>query len=109
MVVRAEHVDEARKTALALVQVISDVRGEIGRLAVLAYHDAVLLIAKALGAKPHGALFTIELALALQTRKRPLDRAAFCERSLRGPVVKHDAKLGKILADAAQHGGEGEF
>ena len=109
VVVRAEHIDQLRKTALALVQVVSDVRGEIGRLAVLAHHDAVLLIAEALGAKPHGTLFTIQLPLALQTRERPLDGAAVLERALRGPVIKHDAKLGKILADAAQHGGEGEF
>jgi hypothetical protein len=55
VVVGAPDVDDALEAALELVHVIGDVGGEVGGLAVLAHHDAVLLVAEGGRAEPERA------------------------------------------------------
>ena len=56
VVVGAEHVDQPAEAALQLVPVVGDVGGEVGRLAVGADQDPVLVVAEVGGAQPEGAV-----------------------------------------------------
>src|SRR5947207_13502415 len=94
----AQHVDETREAALALGEVIGDVGGEVGPLAVLAHHDAVLLVAELGGAEPDRALLTAQVSARLEHRERVIDLAAVGERSPGAPVIEDDADLGEAAS-----------
>jgi len=98
-----EHVDEAREAALALVEVVGDVGGEVGLLAVLAHHHAVLLVAELGGAEPQCPFLAIQPVLRLEHAERVVDRAARGERALRAPAVEDHAELAQVLADVGEH------
>src|SRR2546423_11896757 len=84
----AQHVDETREAALALLQVIGDIGGEVGLLAVLAHHHAILLVAELGGAEPQRTVAPLQPAPRFEHRQRVIDRAAVRERALGGPVIE---------------------
>ena len=74
VMVGAEHVDQPVEAALELVPVVGDVGGEVGRLAVGADQDPVLVVAELGGAQPERALVAVDvaaLARARRARARP--------------------------------------
>src|SRR5207302_6124737 len=77
-----------------------------GLLAVLAHHDAVLLVAEPGGAEPDRTLLTVQVSARLEHRERVIDRAAVGERALGGPVIEDDAELGEVTTDVREHLGE---
>ncbi len=85
VVVGAEDRHQQVEAALALVEVVGDVGGEVGLLAVGAHHDAVFLVAEQRGAEPGRAVLLEHVAVraqALRARGRSARRP--CRR--RGPA-----------------------
>ena len=109
VVVGAEDVDEARKAALALFEVVGDIGGEVGLLAVLAHHHAILFIAEFGGAEPGGAVLHHQPSLLLEHREGMIDGAALRQRTFRTPAIEHHAELGEVVADIGEHRGEREL
>jgi hypothetical protein len=87
VVIGAPDVDDALEAALELVHVIGDVGGEVGGLAVLADHDAVLLVAEGGGAEPERAGLLVEVAGLAQALDGAVDGAALGQRALRVPLL----------------------
>ena len=58
--VGAEHVDAQIESALPLVQVVGEVAGDVGGLAVTLDDDAILIVAELSGAQPGGAIFFVD-------------------------------------------------
>jgi hypothetical protein len=104
VVVGAPDVDHPVEAALELVHVIGDVGGEVGRLAVLAHHHPVLLVAEGGGAEPQGARPVVELAGLAQALDGLVDRALLGEGALGEPLVVLDAELGQVVADVVEDG-----
>ena len=75
VVVGAEQVDLVREAAVALVQVVGGVGGEVGVLAVRAADDAVLVVAEVGRAHPYRALVVEDVALRAQTVDGLVDQA----------------------------------
>ena len=71
VVVGAEHVDQALEAALELVPVVGDVGGEVGRLAVGADQDPVLVVAEVGRAQPERALALVGVAASRAARRAP--------------------------------------
>ena len=63
VVVGAPRVDEAVEFAAALVEVVGDVRREVGDLAVRAAQDAVLVVAEGRRAQPDRPLALVDMAV----------------------------------------------
>ena len=82
VVVGTQDVDQAVVAAAALVLVVGDVDGEVGRLAARADQHAVLVVAEGLGAQPACTLGAVEVPTLLQGGKRRLDRAVFAHGAL---------------------------
>src|SRR5665213_977444 len=97
------------EAAGALVEVIGDVRGEVGFLAILANYDPILLVAKDSRAKPPRALLELKKALGFEDLEAAIDLARFNQIALGEPVIEGDAELGKISADKRQHPALGEI
>jgi hypothetical protein len=108
VVVGAPDVDDAVEAALVLVGVVGDVGGEVGEQAVLALHDAVLLVAEGGGAEPLGAVLHVQVAAGLELGDGLLDQAGVEQRALGEPLVEGDAELFEILAAVAELLGERE-
>ena len=79
MVIGTKNVDESVEAALTLVEVISDVRGEIGLNAVCTYDNAILLITEISCWKPGRAIFLVQHAAFLEHLKGSVDTAGLCE------------------------------
>ncbi len=102
VVVGAPDVDHAREAALVLVEVVGDVRGEIGVEAVLPLHDPVLLVAELGGTEPLGAVLQVDVAVLLQESDGLLHQPRVEERLLREPGIEVHAELGEIVAAVAE-------
>ena len=66
VVVGAPDVDQLVKAAAELLRDVADVRGEVGRLAVGADDDAVLVVAEGGGAEPQRAVLLVHVAGLLE-------------------------------------------
>jgi hypothetical protein len=88
VVVGAPDVDDAVEAALVLVEVVGDVGGEVGEEAVLALHDAVLLVAEGRRAEPLGAVLQVDVPGRLELGHRALDQAGVEQALLREPLVE---------------------
>ena len=94
VVVGAEQVDLVREAAVALVQVVGGIGGEVGVLAVAAADDAVLVVAEVGRAHPDGAVLVEDVALRAQpvdrlsTRLGPFAGSVACSSALREPHVE---------------------
>ncbi len=103
--VGAEDGDQQLEAALALVEVIGDVGGEVGLLAVGAHHDAVFLVAEGSRAEPGGAVLLEGMAVGAQPLQRAVDRSAVravAEVAFGVPAVEADAELGQVVADVGE-------
>ena len=104
VVVGAEHVDQQVEAALELVAVVGDVGGEVGRRAVGADQDPVLVVAELRGPQPDGAL-------AARRRGRGSRRSAIAfsiapaswSARSEAQVSKLDARPLERLADPVEH------
>ena len=70
VVVRAPDVDQQLVAALALVEVIGDVGGEIGLLAIGAHHHPILVIAELGGLEPLGTVLGVHPPAGAQHGER---------------------------------------
>ena len=103
VVVGAEHVDQPLVPALDLVEVVGDVGGEVGRLAVGADQDPVLVVAELGRPQPHRALALVDVTVAAQRLERVLDPARLAQRPLGGPGVEADAEALQRRLDPGPH------
>ena len=71
----AENIDQVIEAALAFVEVISDVGGEVGLVAILANDDAIFLITELSRREPGRAIFDIQHAAFFQHGQRGIDAA----------------------------------
>ena len=111
VVVGAEDVDQLVEAALALVEVIGDVGGEIGVLAVLAHDHAVLLVAELGRAEPVAPSCSNRWPCCAQALERAVDRPPSCHRArpLGRPAVEAARRTAaRSLADVGEHRRERE-
>ena len=109
VVVGAEHVDARVEAAVALVEVVRGVGGEVGEVAVGLDEDAVLVVTEVGGAQPHRAVGVEDVALLAQRVHRLASTAAaVVQRPLgephvevRAERVEHAALLRRAAAVAA--------
>jgi hypothetical protein len=83
VVVRPEQVDLLVEAAVLLGQVVGGVRGEVGRDAVGADQNAVLVVTERRGAQPDRAVAVEDVALLAQPLDGLLDGAAVVQRTSR--------------------------
>ena len=108
VMVRAPDVDQQIVAALPLVEVVGDVGGEIGLLAVGAHHHAVFVVAELRRLEPLGAILRVHAAALAQLVQRLVDGAAAVELALGIPAVEAHAELFEIVADVGHHRVAGE-
>ena len=102
VVVGAEDVDQQVVAAARLVEVVGDVGGEVGGVAVRADQHPVLRVAVVGRAEPDRALRLVGVARLPQGgRRRPIDAAGLVERALREEAVEVDAEAVEVAAIAA--------
>jgi len=103
VMIGAKHIDEPREAALALGEMVGDVGGEVGLVAVLTHHHPILLIAEGGGPEPERTFPPVQVPGALEHRERVIDGAALGELALGGPLIEAHPELGKIVADVGEH------
>ena len=105
MVVGAPNVDHAIKAALKLVQVVGDVGGEVGGLAVVAFYHAVFVVTKAGGQKPQCAVALFNVAVVLQAGDGAADLVGVGSQAALGkPLLIVHAEFAEVFANIAQYG-----
>ena len=82
VVIRAPDVDQVVEAAAELLGDVADVGGEVGRLAVRADDDPVLVVAERRRAEPQRAVLLVDVAAVAQPLDRPLDPAVVVQRAL---------------------------
>ena len=92
VVVGAPDVDQVVEAAAELLGHVADVGREVGRRAVRADHDPVLVVAERGRAEPQRAVLLVEVAGRPQALDRPVDPALGVERALALPDVEVDAE-----------------
>jgi hypothetical protein len=90
------------KPALELVEVVGDVGGEIGIEAVVALHDAVLLVAEGGGLEPFGAVLEVDVAGLFQLLDGARHHAGVVEAALGEPDVEMHAEFLEVGAAIGQ-------
>ena len=103
VVVGAEHDDAAVEAALALVQVVGEVAGDVGGLAVGLDDDAVLVVAELGRAQPGRAVGLEDVAERAQSVDRALDGAGLVQVVLVEVDVEVDAEVVQARLDLAEH------
>src|SRR5262249_48300188 len=103
VVIRAQYVDQSLEAALALLEVVGDIRSEVRFHAVLAYDDSVLLVTKLGRAEPDSPFLLVQTALALQPLERTVDGPAVAECALGIPAIEADPELLQVVADVSEH------
>ena len=103
VMVGAEHVDAEVETTLPLVEVVGEIGGDVGRLAVALDHDAVLVVTKLGGAQPCCAVLLVDVAGLAQPCDGLLDSAAGVHRVFVGVDVEVGAEVVQRLLDVAEH------
>ena len=105
VVVGAEHDHAQVEAALALVEVVGAVAGDVGRVAVGPDEHPVLVVAELLGAQPQRAVGLVGVAHLGEPGDRPLDRAAVVQRLLVEVDVEVDTEAVQSLLDLARTSG----
>ena len=103
VVVGAEHVDAQVESALALVEVVGDIGGHVGGLAVALDDDAVLVVAKVGGAQPDCAVLLVDAAGLAKFGDGLLDPAGAVHRVFVGVDVEVGAEVVQRLLDVGEH------
>ena len=93
----SEEVGTDLEPAVALVDVVGGIRGEVGLLAVAANEHAVLVIAEVGRAEPYRAVPLEDVALLAQLRQGPLDGARVVQRPLGRPDVEVGTERVQLL------------
>ena len=93
VVVGAEHDDDAVEAALALVEVVRDVAGDVRGLAVGPDDHAVAVVAERRRAQPDRAVGLEDVAELAQPRDRVVDGAGLVQRVLVEVDVEVDAEV----------------
>src|SRR5262249_50038911 len=99
----AEHVDAQVEAAVPLVQVVGDVRGDVGRLAVALDHDAVLVVTKSAGAQPGCAVLFVDVVRPAQPGDGLVDATAGVHRVFVRVDVEVGPELVQRLFDVGEH------
>ena len=86
-----------------LVQVVGEVAGDVGRLAVALDHDAVLVVTECAGAQPGCAVLLVDVAGLAQPRDGLVHPAAGVHRVFVGVDVEVGAELVQRLLDVGEH------
>ena len=103
MVVGTQNVDQHVVTTLALVEVVGDVRGEVGLDAVVADDHAILVVTELRRAEPGGAILDVEQIELAQALERSIDGAALREGTLGDPVIEVHPVAFEIVANFGHH------
>ena len=103
VVVGAEQDDVALEAALALVEVVGEVAGDVGGLAVLLDDHAVFVVAELGGAQPGRAVGLEDVAERAQTVDGAFDRTRLVQRVLVREDVEVDAEVVEARLDLAEH------
>ncbi len=109
MVIGAQDVEQVLEAALALVEVVGDVGGEIGPRAVLPHDHPVLLVAEIGRAEPLGAVLLVDHVVLPQQVERMVDRAAVGQAAFGEPAVVANAEFRKVVADVGEDVREAEI
>ena len=91
------------KPAFALVEVVGQVAGDVGGVAVGLDDDAVLVVAEVGRAQPRGPVRLEDVAELAQTRHRPLHGSRIVQVVLVEVHVEVDAELVQRLLDLGEH------
>jgi hypothetical protein len=102
VVVGTEHVDAQVEAALTLVEVVGDVAGDVGGLAVTLDDDAVLVVAVVGGAQPGRTVLLVDLAVLAQPAMA-WSPAGGVHRVLVGEHVEVGAELVQRGLDLGEH------
>ena len=100
MVVGAPDVGEVVEAAAEFLGHVADVGGEIGRLAVGADDDPVLVVAEVGGAEPDRTVLLIDVAALTKPLDRPIHPAFRMEARLTGPDIEPDAQGRQAALDS---------
>ena len=103
MVIGAEHDDVALEAPLALVEVVREVAGDVGRLAVALDDDAVAVVAELCGAQPGGPVGLEDVTEFAQAGDGVLDSAGLIEVVLVEVHVEVDPEVVEAGTDVAEH------
>ena len=103
VVVGAEHDEAAVEAALALVEVVGQVAGEVGPLAVGLDDHPVLVVAELLGAQPERAVLLVGVAQLGEPLDGALDGADSVQVVLVEVDVEVDAEVVQALLDLGEH------
>ena len=103
VVVGAEHDEAAVEAALPLVEVVGEVAGEVGRLAVGPDDDPVLVVAELLGGEPEGAVGLVGVAQLGEPLDGRVDGAALVQVVLVEVDVEVDPEVVEGLLDLVEH------
>ena len=103
VVVGAEHDEAAVEPAAALVEVVGEVTGQVGALAVGLDDHPVLVVTELLGGQPQGAVLLVGVAELGESRDRLPHRTAGVQVVLVEVDVEVDAEVVQALLDLGEH------
>ena len=102
MVVGAPNIDHEVEATLEFVDVVSDIGGKVGVLAVFPLHHAVLLVTERRAAEPRSPVLHVQVPGLPQSLECALHLSAVIQRLLREPMIESDAELEQIVTAIAQ-------
>ena len=103
VVVGPQHDDDAVEPALALVEVVGEVAGDVGGLAGAADDDPVAVVAQVGRPQPDRAVLLVDPAETPEPLDRPLDGTGLVQVVLVEVDVEVDAELVEGLLDLVEH------
>ena len=109
MVIGTEHVDAQVEAALALVEVVGDVTGDVRRIAITLDDNAVLVITEVARTQPGRAILLVDVAGLTQLRDGLLHPSRGVHRVLMGENVEVRAELVQRLLDVGEHQVHADF
>jgi hypothetical protein len=108
VMVGSPDVDDALEAAFVFVEVVGDVRREVGVKTVVALHDAILLVAKSGRPEPAGAILNVEMTFFVEPLDATRDQADIKQRLFGKPHVEMHTGFLEIPAAICELLGENE-
>ena len=112
MVISTKQVDEHIEPAIAFVDVIRRIRGEVREFAILFYEDAILVISEVRGAQPHRFVLLVDMALCPKAMEPTLHCSVGVQIAFGRPHVEvgaEDLQDGLLLRELPLIGKFAEF
>ena len=109
VVIGTEHDDATVEAPLALVEVVRQVAGDVGRLTVALDDDAVFVVAEVGRAQPDGTVCLVDVAEIAQPVDGAGDRAGRVQIVLVEVHVEIDTELVEALLDLVEHEPDAEL